>query len=44
MFSARGPFGPCPLSNVTDCPSWSESNETSWHADWWKKYSVLSLA
>src|SRR4029453_2686762 len=30
-FSARGPLGPCPVWNVTACPSRSESND--WHAD-----------
>ena len=43
-FSARGPFGPWPLSNVTAWPSRRLSNWTPLHADWWKKYSLPSLA
>ena len=43
-FSARGPFGPCPLSNVTGCPSRRVSNGLPTHADWWKKYSLPSEA
>src|SRR4029453_15279687 len=39
---ARGPFGPWPFSNETDCPSRRSSNRTPTHADWWKKYSLPS--
>jgi hypothetical protein len=41
-FSARGPFGPCPMVNVTASPSRSESNGVLAHAELWKKYSVPS--
>src|SRR5438093_7092656 len=43
-FSPRGPFGPCPRSKVTACPSRSSSKEVSLHAELWKKYSFPSLA
>src|SRR5688572_31357212 len=42
--SARGPLGPCPFSNVTDCPSRSWSKRVSRHAELWKKYSLPSSA
>ena len=32
-FSARGPFGPWPTSNVTRWPSRRSSNRVPWHAD-----------
>jgi hypothetical protein len=31
-FSARGPLGPWPISNVTACPSRNESNRSPTHA------------
>ena len=43
-FSARGPFGPWPIVNVTLSPSRIESNGVLVHADRWKKYSVPSAA
>src|SRR4029079_8043843 len=39
-FSPLGPFGPCPISNVTGCPSRRSSNAVCWQAELWKKYSV----
>ena len=32
-FSARGPLGPCPVSNITACPSRNSSNRIPEHAD-----------
>jgi len=43
-FSPRGPFGPCPFSNVTDCPSRRSSKRVPAHAELWKKYSLPSSA
>src|SRR6185437_8805756 len=43
-FSARGPFGPWPLSKVTACPSRNWSKRVPWHAELWKKYSLPSSA
>jgi hypothetical protein len=43
-FSARGPFGPWPRSNVTAWPSRMLSKGVLVHADWWKKYSLPSWA
>src|SRR4249919_87794 len=42
--SARGPLGPWPFSNETDCPSRRSSKRTPSQADWWKKYSLPSWA
>src|SRR3954471_9083228 len=43
-FSPRGPFGPCPRSNVTACPSRRSSKAVCAHAELWKKYSFPSAA
>src|SRR5262245_54188834 len=43
-FSARGPLGPCPRSKVTVWPSRNSSKRVPAQADWWKKYSLPSLA
>jgi ATP-binding cassette subfamily F protein uup len=43
-FSARGPLGPCPRSKLTFWPSRNWSKRVPVQADWWKKYSLPSLA
>src|ERR1035437_3620130 len=43
-FSPLGPFGPCPISNVTACPSRRSSNAVCWQAKLGKKYSEPSPA
>src|SRR4030095_10809393 len=40
----RGPFGPCPRSNVTAWPSRRSSKRVPVHAELWKKYSFPSSA